>query len=227
MRSGRGQSCPLRALALALSLGLLAACASREPRPPPEPVVLVPPESSLPGEVWGQLRVLHAEPGRDDLGAAIVYLEGAGAERDVDPAPARLVFGGRGDIAPGLLAARVGQPVEVEFRGGVLHQPFAFAEDGERVDPVSERELVFGKPGLFRVYCSLHGSERSVVYAASSPLLSAVDEDGRYAIESVPAGTYRLVLWSEAVAGPIRSIEVESGDRLEAPIWIDARRVPR
>lgn len=249
MRARSGpQSHRRAALSLAIALALLqvTGCTSLRERlfgvhpPPPEPTAFAPPPApapvpNVPGGVWGHLRVLHAAPGEGDLGTAIVYLErvdpaAATPSPSAKPAGAMLSFD-RGRVVPARLAASVGQPIRVEFHGGVLHQPFTVAEDGSRIDFVRESEtggrLVLDQPGVFRIYCSLHGDERGVVYAVGSPLFAMVADDGRYGIEPVPVGAYRLVLWSDAVSGPIRSIEVESGARLESPIWIDARKVER
>jgi len=226
------------ALLLSLSAG---GCVQRAPVDPAAPARWRPPSERPLGVVGGELRLLHARPELLELGAAIVYLDQgpAGAVRSL-PDPPTLVFDGAGGIAPGLVAGTVGQTLRVEFEGGVLHQPFAFSEDGERIDievagagdSDDARADVAGtldlqRVGAFRIYCSLHRSERGLVYAADSPWVSLVDPEGRYEIHRVPAGTYRQVLWSELVSGPIRSIEVESGGRLDSPIFIDARQVSR
>jgi hypothetical protein len=185
----------------------------------------------VPGTVEGQLRVIHAHPGEGELGAAVVYLERKqGDARPVSTERPPLVFDGAGRLSPALVAGTVGETIRLVLNEGVLHQPFTISPDGTRLDLTIQGgvgTLALDAPGIQRIYWSLHRSERSLIYAARSPYVSAVDDGGRYGISGVPVGVYRLVLWSEAISGPIRSIEVKSGARLQSPIWIDARKVPR
>ena len=87
--------------------------------------------------------------------------------------------------------------------------------------------LRLDSPGVVRVYCSLHGTERAVVFVSRSPYYDVVDSGGQYAIADVPEGNYQLSIWSEDVQGSIRPIEVHRGSELESTIWIDARKIVR
>lgn len=191
------------------------------------------------GGVAGQLRVLHARDGERDLGAAVVYLDnGPLPGPDWSPHPATLVFGEDGSIHPSLLAVGVGQQIFLELQGELLHQPFTYSLSGRPDVPADgagdlslqgddARELIVDRPGVVRIYCSLHRNERAVIYVSPSPYFSVIDARRQYAIDDVPVGAYRLVLWSEAVAGTVRSIQVENGPPLSSNIWIDARKIPR
>ncbi len=191
------------------------------------------------GGVAGQLRVLHARDGERDLGAAVVYLDnGPRPGPDRSQHPATLVFGEDGSIHPSLLAVGVGQRIFLELQVRLLHQPFTYSLSGSPDVPADgagdlslqgddSRELIVGRPGVVRIYCSLHRNERAVIYVSPSPYFSVIDSRGRYGIDDVPAGAYRLVLWSDVVEGTVRSIQVEGGTPLVSNIWIDARKIPR
>ncbi len=191
------------------------------------------------GGVAGQLRVLHASAEELDLGAAVVYLDDGPRPWPGWPQrPAKLVFGEGGSIDPSLLTVGVGQRIRLELQGGLLHQPFTYSLSGSPDAPADgsgdlplqgddSRELTVERPGVVRIYCSLHRNERALIYVSPSPYFSVIDSRGRYGIDDVPAGAYRLVLWSDVVEGTVRSIQVEGGTPLVSNIWIDARKIPQ
>jgi plastocyanin len=214
-------------LGLGCSWRFPAETADVEPVEVIEPEIVVVPSA----RVHGQLQVLNAPADERPLGAAVVYLKPKGrvaAERA--SGDLSLTFTSNGRIEPALVAGSPGQRVRVVFEGGVLHQPFTYwleVRDDELFSGENSPGLMLENPGVIRIYCSLHGSERAVIFVSESPYYSAVDAEGNYRISRVPEGAYRLVLWSEAVSGPIRSIEVEHGASVRSPIWIDARKMPR
>ena len=191
------------------------------------------------GGVAGELRVLRASAGEPDLGAAVVYLdEGPRRWSGWPQRSARLVFGEDGSIEPSLLAVGMGQPIRLELQGGLLHQPFTYSLSGTQGAPAGgpvdlsledddSRELIVERAGVVRIYCSLHRNERAVIFVSPSPYFSVVDSEGRYGINDVAPGSYRLVLWSEVVEGTVRSVQVERGSWLDSNIWIDARKLSR
>lgn len=211
----------------------LATCALAGPLACTWASVTTVPYSDIRGGVRGQLRVLHGQKGDPELlGGTVVYLDGAGLRGHEPPLemPA-LVFGTTGSIEPELLDGHLGQRVRLSFAGDVLHQPFTDAVDGDAHPFVSLADGTLTLPleslGVVRVYCSLHGGERAVVFVSRTPYHDVVDSEGLYGIAGVPAGKYRLSIWSEAVKGPIRPIEVRRGSDAESTIWIDARKITR
>lgn len=191
------------------------------------------------GGVAGQLRLIHAGAGEQDLGAAVVYLDDGPRRWSGWPLrSAKLVFGEGGSIDPPLLAVSVGQRIQLKMQGGLLHQPFTYSLSADQGAPPNgsgelwsedndSRELTVERAGVVRIYCSLHRNERAVIFVSPSPYFSVVDSRGKYEIEDVPAGAYRLVLWSEVVEGTVRSVTVESGSWVASNVWIDARKIPR
>jgi len=231
IRSGSSRASGV-ALGAVLLLNLLATSCSLSPgsgAAAPRPAARS--RDTALGAVAGKLTVVNGASDAADLGAAVVYLDrGPAGWRLLWPGRPPLVFDGAGSISPAVVGGTVGQTLRLAFEGGVLHRPFTFTEGGVRVDLPTTGDggtLRLAEPGVLRIYCSLHRSERSIVYAVRSPFVAPVDRRGQYGIVDVPPGAYRLVLWSEGVSGPIRSIEIESGSRLDAPIWIDARQVRR
>ena len=103
------------------------------------------------------------------------------------------------DFTPHVLAVRVGTLVDFPNNDRVLHNVFSF-RDGKVFDlglyPVGTRKQVkFDKPGLSRIFCNIHPHMAAYVMAVDSPYFAVSGDDGTFAIESVPAGTYSYHAW--------------------------------
>jgi hypothetical protein len=189
------------------------------------------PELERSGAVHGRLRILHEKTDSPkNLGGTIVYLDAPGQDalRTSSENPT-LVFGTKGRVEPELLAGHLGQRVRLSFLGDVLHEPFTQVVPGvhQPIEMLADGTLLLSleEAGITRLYCSLHRSERAVIYVALSPFHTLVDSSGLYQIADVPPGEYRLRIWSEPIEGLIRPIEIEAGADLESTIWIDARMI--
>ena len=51
-----------------------------------------------------------------------------------------------------------------------------------------------------RVFCDIHSHMSAFILVFSHPFFAVTDADGRYRIDNVPPGTYKLVAWNEGVA---------------------------
>lgn len=166
-----------------------------------------------PGSVEG--RVVQGA-GAGGRAWVVVYLEGptldAGAPARAKPALLRSRDGG---LVPPVLAVGTGQPVALTSEDG-LHHRFFSSSRPQGFAPVDvpsgqRRELSLARPGVVRVYCSLHPREEGTIVVAPSRHFSALRAPGGYALREVPAGEYRLHTWSEAHDGEARRVRVTHG----------------
>lgn len=58
------------------------------------------------------------------------------------------------------------------------------------------------KPGGIKLRCDVHNFMRAAIFVASNPYYAVTDEEGKFAIDDVPPGTYTINIWHEA-AGPV------------------------
>jgi len=153
----------------------------------------------------------------------IVFLEPLDAEGTPERQARRFVLrlGERG-IEPPLLAVASGDSIGLQNATGIYHRPFSTSESNPfdlgtlRRGETKSVDLV--SAGVVRVYCSLHPSERAVVFVAPSSHFATLRPPAGYEIRNVPAGRYRLHAWSEGAAAASRTLTVPSGKAVTAEI---------
>jgi hypothetical protein len=68
-------------------------------------------------------------------------------------------------------------------------------------------------PGRVDVFCSIHSKMSCVLLVLENPYFGVSDSSGRYKIENIPSGVYRLKAWHERLPAETREITVaESGE---------------
>ncbi len=120
-----------------------------------------------------------------------------------------------GRFVPVVLAVRVGTRVEFPNHDKVMHNVFSSSK-AKRFDlglfgPGESRGVVFDRPGVVHVRCNVHPNMEAFVVVVGMPFFAATDRRGRYWIEGLPLGSYRLEVWRPGAE--TRSLEV----RIERP----------
>jgi plastocyanin len=123
------------------------------------------------------------------------------------PAPATAVMDQRQlAFVPRVLVVATGTSVEFPNNDTVSHQVYSFSPakkfqlplyKGARHPPVS-----FERPGLVVLGCNIHDEMVGYIYVTDAPLYGMTDPQGVLHLANVPAGDYRLVLWSPLIADP-------------------------
>jgi len=75
--------------------------------------------------------------------------------------------------------------------------------------------VTFDQPGLVRVYCEIHKHMRGLVLVLDTPWFTATDSTGRFRIENVPAGAYRLTVVLPDASTRGTTIEVGGAGEIE------------
>ena len=138
-----------------------------------------------------------------------------------DSHPARRVVLDQRNLqfAPRVLAVQTGTIVDFPNNDRVFHNVFSF-RDGKRFDlglyPIgSVKRVQFDKPGVSRLFCNIHPRMAGYVIAVDSPYFAVSDDEGRFTLTNVPAGTHTYRAW-RAGGEPLTGIlTVEAGSHLE------------
>jgi high-affinity iron transporter len=70
------------------------------------------------------------------------------------------------------------------------------------------------KPGVLRIVCDIHSHMRAYVIVSPTPYFARCLPDGRFRLDGVPDGRYRLHVWHEMGRGTTRQIDVQGEDPL-------------
>jgi plastocyanin len=159
-------------------------------------------------------------PGSVDRQASVVYLD-AVPRRAFDELPTqrRSMDQRNEQFVPRLLAITVGTVVSFPNNDSKFHNVFSLSKthpfDLGRYPPGKTGSERFDRPGLVRVFCDIHSHMSGYILVFSHPYFAVTDADGRYAIRSVPAGAYTLMIWSELGNAEPRRVTVTEGAATE------------
>jgi plastocyanin len=151
------------------------------------------------------------------LGNAVVTL--AGVKARVPPRVVSVV-NDKCTFVPRVQVVAPGGTVKTSSKDPVLHTTVVQQMDGRQLFnvalPVPGMELSkpLASPGIMRVGCSTHQWMRG--WIVSTDEQSAVTApDGSFSLADVPAGTYQLRVWHEALKATTQAVTVTAGRTVE------------
>jgi plastocyanin len=160
------------------------------------------PPKTTGGTVLGKVTV----PATQRLPEMVVYLESTDPNFKPDATPPTVKISQQGaKFAPGLLVIPV--KTSVDFNNDetkpVQHNVFS-SSDAKQFDLGLYKpgehiaEVVFDKPGVVRLRCSIHRYMDGVIYVTPTPYFAVVGKDGDFKIANVKPGRYRLKTWQRS-----------------------------
>lgn len=151
----------------------------------------------------------------DELENVVVYLESV--PEATAPAPRRTAEMRQEGLAfePHVLAVARGTTVKFPNRDTVFHNVFSLSKvasfDLGRYPSDSSKSVRFDKPGPVKVFCHIHSDMTAIILVLDNPYFASPQADGRFVIEGVPPGEYRVVAWHERAKRSAKKIRVEAG----------------
>jgi plastocyanin len=147
---------------------------------------------------------------------AMVYIQGP-----VPGTPAR-VDGNVAEVAqrdtafvPGALVVPVGTVLRFPNEDDFFHNVFSYSAaarfDLGRYPRGESKDVTLTEPGLVKIYCEVHEFMRAAVVVAENTFGAVVDDQGRFLMEGVPAGTYTVVFWHPDLDPVERTVTVSDG----------------
>jgi plastocyanin len=215
------------------SLTLLAIAAVANLLPAPSGAPLPAAAGNLRGRVDVRRNLPPAErrPGVTDLGTpaahespdrrrAVVYLETApgGAFEEREPQRARMDQRNETFI-PYVLAITSGTVVDFPNNDSTYHNVFSLSKarrfDLGRYAQGKSKSVRFDRPGIVRVFCDIHSHMSAFILVFSHRYFATTDPEGRYRIDSIPAGTYSVVAWHDGATRETRTVTIPDGGSVE------------
>lgn len=136
-------------------------------------------------------------------------------------------------LDPRVQAAVAGTTVDVENDDKVLHK-FIFTHLGKHdtltvirfynAGEVVASERIAKTAGIVEVRCALHPWTRGYVAVFDHPYFAVTEKYGSFAIDSLPPGSYHVMVWHEGVAKPVeQTVQVAAGGtaRMDLTVRVD------
>ncbi|MGH7823238.1 MAG: carboxypeptidase regulatory-like domain-containing protein [Candidatus Binatia bacterium] len=205
-------------LQLACTLGILACASAAGGEAAIEGVVEIPAQSPPPVPGWRYPSRVLGEIGGPEPAAAVVFLEGSfpAPRRGAQTAEmAQLQY----QFVPGLLPVARGAVVSFPNRDDEYHSVFSYSKPkrfdlGRYHRDETPAEILFDEAGVVRLYCEIHDHMRGTILVLDTPHFAKTDPDGRYRLEGVPAGRYRLKAWRPPDELAEHAVELRDGATL-------------
>jgi plastocyanin len=217
------------ALAIVFAATLLLGTGSREQREPRPRVAVgtirgrVELRSAGSPEVRPDVAALgmHAAHDRPDRRRSVVYLETA-PRPAFDPGDEqRARMDQRNEnFVPHVLPIVSGTTVDFPNDDSTYHSVFSLSKPKPfnlgRYAAGRSKSVRFDQPGIIRVFCEIHSHMSAFILVFAHRYYAVTDDDSRYRLPNVPAGSYTVTVWNETVHGdpPRRLVTItpEGGD---------------
>ena len=188
----------------------------------------VPASLAAQGAVSGRIS-LSERPGEQtmDFSSTVIYLTPKdSASARTRPTRGAIAMNGRAFV-PHVRVVTAGSRVDFPNQDPFSHNIFS-SSPGAVFDlglyPAGKsKDAPFRRPGAYAVYCNIHPRMTAFVVVAPSQWYAQAGNDGRWSVDSVPAGEYTLTVWHErarSVTTPITVPAVGIGGLTTA---LDAR----
>lgn len=178
--------------------------------------------------VSGQVTILE-RPGEpsEDLGNVVVYLEpiGATARRPVATSNTGITLQSR-QFQPHVRVVTEGSKIEFKNEDPFSHNVFSKMNGGFDTGVYGRgkvRENVFTEPGVYPLYCNVHPRMTAYVVALRTPYYTQAAGDGRFALEDVVPGRYRMHVWHDRANEEIKDLTVPGAGIKNMRVELDAR----
>ncbi len=150
--------------------------------------------------------------GKDNgVAESLIMIEGIDAGKPPANGPAPVISQINCAYVPHLILLPAGSPLEIVNADPILHNVHVYR--GEKDDnsvfniaqPIRGHHTVikgtlFTEPGIYRAVCDAgHPWMSAYVVVTRHPYYAVTDQDGRFVLENVPPGSYKLKMWHEGV----------------------------
>jgi plastocyanin len=170
---------------------------------------------------------IYSEPGgrapaapaaSHSLAGVIIYLEATPALRARTSSQTQVqpVMRQHGEkFAPHVLPVLAGTTVDFPNEDGIYHNVFSLSHAREfdlgRYPRGESKQVQFSKPGVVQVFCHIHSDMTAYVLVLDNPFFVIPDANGRFVLDGVPSGDYRLIAWHERIRPMVTLVRVDAG----------------
>jgi len=175
---------------------------------------------------------IPANPVTAEVSNVVVYFVAAdipAPARAAAPAPRVMRQEGLAFV-PHVIAVQKGTTVEFPNSDPIFHNVFSLSRkasfDLGRYPMGASKSIQFDEPGIVKVFCHIHSDMSGLVMVLDNPYFTMPDATGRFEIDRIPPGTYRVVAWHERARPLETTVRIEAGrtSRLDFKIPLSEAR---
>jgi len=166
----------------------------------------------------------------EDLQNVVVYLEPvAASSRAGQPAPAptnTVIALQDRQFSPRVRVVVEGSKIEFPNQDPFSHNVFSKMNGGFDTGTFGRgkvRDQVFREPGVYALYCNVHPRMTAFVITLKTPRYTQAGVDGRFVLDSVPPGYYKLHAWHDRTIEVVRDLTVSASGAANVRVELDAR----
>lgn len=160
----------------------------------------------------------------------VVYIDQIPAS---PPAPAQAsVVQKDAAFEPRVLPVSVGTTVMWPNEDDISHNVFSMSDPKEfnlglYGAKAAVPAITFDRTGRVDVFCSIHTRMHCIILVLPNPWFAPTDDQGRYVIRNVPAGTYRLRAWHERMPSSIKEVTVPADGEVTVDFSLGLDALPK
>lgn len=171
--------------------------------------------SALRSGAYPSRQVNRKTPDAAEIANVVVFVKDA----PIDPAApvTRASISQRDEaFVPRVTAITRGSTVEFPNFDPYFHNVFSLSRaltfDLGRFRKGEKRERSFPRAGVIKVYCHIHSEMAATILVFDHRLYTTPANDGTFAIDAVPPGTYQLSAWHERIGETTAPLKVVAGE---------------
>ena len=168
--------------------------------------------------VYGGRSVAPRAKAPPEIRNVVVFFANAPAQAGTRPTRASIAQRDE-QFSPHVVAVTVGSSVEFPNNDTIFHNVFSLSKpatfDLGRYPSGASRARTFPKPGIVKVYCQIHSHMSAVVRVFDHGWFRIPDDNGSFAIDGVPPGSYTLVAWHERIGERRDRVTIRAGATTE------------
>jgi plastocyanin len=165
----------------------------------------------------------RAERDQNPFANVVLYLESV-PEVGARAIPAPVMRQKSERFLPHVLPVLAGSTVQFPNDDPIYHNVFSLSRartfDLGRYARGASKSVLFPAPSVIQVFCHIHADMNGYILVLQNPYFVQPDSQGRFVIDGIPPGTYRLVAWHERIRPNGRSVQVTAGTATQLSVSI-------